>query len=341
MLDKIHVSFLPHIKENISIAKINIFKIISLIPASIGSIYFFGLRCLWIILISVISAVATEFFIRFTKNEKITIHDGNAVWIGFALALTLPPLVPLWIPAIGSFFAIAIVKELFGGAGSFIPNPIMSGYIFLLFSWKGFLTESWTIPINKIPEGLNVITKSIPLQALKDSQFILSNPDLYSLERVIEANKFLADMPTYYWSLLFGFQAGNIGETSVVLLLIGSAFLLYRRIIGWKVPLNFIITVAIMSWIFGGQDDYFKGNVIFNLLSGGLVFGAFFIATDHSSSPTTKAGRIIFGVGCGIITSVIRIYGSYYEGVAFAILIMSTLVPVIDKYALLKRFGQK
>ncbi len=295
----------PHIRSRESTAKIMWSVVIALLPALSVGIYLFGIHTFYIILTSIIAAISTEGLFQLITKRKIRIFDGSAVITGMLLALILPPTVPLWIPALGSFFAIFLVKELFGGLGHNIFNPALAARAILLLSFPLIMT-SWVSPF----DGISCAT---PLAIIKDN---LSAP-----------------LPSYL-NLFVGTRAGCIGETSVLALLAGSGFLLLRRIISWHIPVSFIATVALFSFC-SGKDP------LFQVLSGGLILGAFFMATDYTTSPITKKGQIIFGLGCGAITSLIRFWGGYPEGVCYSILIMNVLTPLIDKYTLPRRFGTK
>ncbi len=295
----------PHIKSPETTPKIMWSVVIALLPAVAIGIRLFGIHAFYIILVSIIAAITTEALFQLIVRRKIRILDGSAVITGILLALILPPNVPLWIPALGSFCAILLVKELFGGLGHNIFNPALAARAILLASFPLIMT-SWVSPFD-------AITCATPLGIIKDN---LSTP-----------------LPSYL-TLFIGTRAGCLGETSVLALLLGAIFLFLRRIISWRTPLSFIAVVALFSFC-AGKDP------LFQVLAGGLILGAFFMATDYTTSPITKKGQIIFGSGCGIITCLIRFWGGYPEGVCYSILLMNCLVPLIDRYTLPKRFGEK
>lgn len=296
----LNVSPSPHIKDKETTSRIMWAVVISLIPAAIAGVYFFGISAFWIIILASLSAVSTEFIIYKLTKKEIAIMDGSSLITGLLLALVLPPTVPLWIPIVGSAFAIAIGKMVFGGLGHNIFNPALVGRAFLVVSFPALMTR-WILP-----DG---ITGATPLGLWK-----------------------LQGITTSYSSLFMGNIGGCIGETSALALLIGAAFLFYKKIISWKIPTAFIGSVALVALIFG-QDP------LFHILSGGLFIGAFFMATDYVTTPLTGKGKLIFGLGCGILTMIFRLFASYPEGVMFAILLMNTATPLIDRFTKTMPFG--
>lgn len=301
------VSSSPHIHSKHSVKGIMRDVAIALLPATAAGIYFFKLQAALVILVSVLSCVAAEAIWQKATKQKVTIDDYSAVVTGLLLAFNLPASVPLWIPAIGGFFAIIIVKQFFGGLGQNFMNPALAARAFLLASWPVQMTN-WTV------DGVSAATA---LGILKEG-----NGALPSLMNVFVGN-----------------VGGCIGETSVIALLIGGAYLLYKRIISWHIPVTYIGTVFVLTWIFG-RGGFMTGNPVYEIFAGGLMLGAIFMATDYSSSPMTPKGQIIMGIGCGVLTSIIRIYGGYPEGVSYSILLMNLFVPLIDKYTVPKAFGE-
>jgi electron transport complex protein RnfD len=287
--------------------------VISLIPAGIAGIFIFGLNALWVILLGVISAVVTEWILELSAKKKITVLDGSAVITGLLLAYNLPPRVPFWLPIIGSVFSIAIGKHIFGGLGQNIFNPALVGRVFLMASWPKYMT-SFTRPIS-----YDALTQATPLALLKEGKFI---------EHIS------------YLDLFLGKRAGCIGEVCIAALLLGAVLLFWKGYICWHIPFSYIFTVGIFTFIFGPKD-LFSGDWFFHILSGGLVLGAFFMATDYVTSPLTRKGQIIFGFGCGVLTAVIRLWGGYPEGVSYAILMMNAATPIIDRYAKTSVYGKK
>ncbi|MCM8799166.1 MAG: RnfABCDGE type electron transport complex subunit D [Candidatus Omnitrophica bacterium] len=317
MEDNLLVSFWPHIQMKDSISKIMWTVFMCLVPAGIAGVYFFGLHSLLLIFISIITAVLTEGSIQLIRKNKITIYDGTAALTGLLLAYNLPPTVPFWIPIIGSFFAIAIAKQAFGGLGRNIFNPALSARVFLLLSWPTYMT-AFVKPFG----SADTISSATPLSILK------------------EGEKTLSDIGLTYMDLFLGRRAGCIGEVAVFLLLLGALVLLFLKIITLHIPLSFIFVLAIFSWIFDKQG-LFKGDVLFSIMSGGVILGAFFMATDYVTSPLTKKGKVVFGIGCGLLTFIIRRFAGYPEGVSFSILIMNAFSPLIDRIFKPPVYGKK
>lgn len=316
MEDTYTVSIAPHIKDRISTGKIMRAVIISLIPSGLAGIFIFGLNSLFIIAVSVLSAVVTEALIlALRKKDVMAVWDGSALLTGLLLAYNLPPQVPLWIPLAGSFFAIAIGKQVFGGLGHNIFNPALAGRAFLMISWPVYMT-TWKNPLWKA----DAVTGATPLALYRHNEFDL-------LRGVTKLD------------LLLGNRAGCIGEVCVIALLVGAAYLLIMRYITWHIPFTYIATVAFMSWVFNTPGAFFTGDALFFVLSGGLILGAFFMATDYVTSPLSARGKVIFAFGCGALTFIIRKFSGYPEGVSYAILMMNAAVPVIDRYTVPKWFG--
>lgn len=314
--------------------------ILTLIPAGIGSVYFYGPKALWIILISIASAVATEALVQKMLKVPIAVSDGSAILTGILLAYNVPSSVPLWLPIVGSFFAIAVGKMVFGGLGYNPMNPALLGRAFLLASWPTHMTIfTDVIPKGGTVSGIDIMTSATPLNVLKTAQGVLAHPGEFSPEQLTQAHDAIGKLYDSLGALFLGRIGGCIGETSVILLLIGAAYLMYKRYIGWKIPFSYIGTVALLTWIFGGSEGLFTGNAIFHILSGGLILGAFYMATDMVTSPVTFRGRIYFGIGCGVITVVIRLIGGYPEGVSYSILLMNLFTPLIDRFTQPKVFG--
>lgn len=300
------VSSSPHIREKDNTQSIMRDVIIALLPATIAGVYFFKMDALGIILASVISCVLAEYIWQKSTKTKVTISDLSAVVTGLLLAFNLPASAPIWLPIIGGFFSIIVVKQFFGGLGQNIVNPALAGRAFLLASWPVQMTN-WT---------LDGATTATPLAILKGA----------------EATG--ATLPGMM-DVFIGNIGGCIGETSALALLLGGAYLLYKRVIDWKIPATFIGTTLVITAIAGRA-----GNPIYELFVGGLMIGALFMATDYATCPITPKGRIIFGIGCGIITSLIRILGGYPEGVSYSILIMNLFVPLIERWTTPRTFGK-
>ena len=318
--DKLIVSSSPHIYGRESTEKIMWTVTAALVPAGIAGIFFFGFGVLRVIITAIIAAVLTEIVAQKLRHRPITISDGSAVLAGLLLAYNLPPNFPLWMTALGAVVAIGLGKHVFGGLGHNIFNPALIGRVFLLASFPRAMT--------KFAQAFNVDAVAMP------------TPLAIAKTQGIAALKLNMSSVDFYRDLFIGSRGGCLGEVCIIALLAGAAYLLYKGYISWQTPLSFIATCLLMGWIFGGQG-FFKGDVVFYLLSGGLVLGAFFMATDYVTSPLTKNGQLIFGAGCGLITAVIRIWGGYPEGVSYAILIMNAFTPLIDNFTKTKRFGAK
>lgn len=318
------VSVSPHVRGKETVARIMWTVNFSLLPAVIMSVYYFGPRAAYVTVLSVLAAVLSEQIYQKALNKKNTIGDGSAFLTGLLLGMNLPPSVPFYIPLIGSFVAIIITKLLFGGIGYNVFNPALIGRAFLLISFPKLMTI-WSEPTAKFI-AMDAKTTATPLGILKEE----------GMAKLIEV---FGDKADLYTSLLTGNTAGSIGETSVIALLIGAAILFYRKYITWHVPIPFLATVAVMAWAFGGENGFFSGDPVIHLLSGGLILGAFFMATDYVTCPTVRNGQIIFGIGCGAITMLIRLKGGFPEGVMFAILLMNAFAPLIDRSVKPKMFG--
>ena len=296
---------------------------LALLPAFIMSVYYFGPLAAYVTGLCILAAVLSEHIYQVSLNKPTTIGDGSAFLTGLLLGLNLPPSVPFYIPIVGSFVAIIITKLLFGGLGYNVFNPALIGRAFLLISFPKLMTI-WSEPTAKFI-AMDAKTTATPLGILKE-------------EGIVKLMEIFGDKTDLYMSLLTGSRAGSLGETSVIALLIGVAILFYRGYITWHVPVPFLATVGVMAWVFGGEG-YFTGDPIIHLLSGGLILGAFFMATDYVTCPSIRKGQIIFGIGCGAITMLIRLKGGFPEGVMFAILLMNCFAPLIDRSVKPKMFG--
>jgi len=304
------VSAPPHIFSKDDISTIMFDVILALMPAMVAGAYFFGYRAIIVVLISVLSSVMFEELWNKIFKKKSTVNDLSAVVSGILLGFNMPVTVPLWIPVIGSFFMIIIVKMCFGGLGHNFMNPALAGRAFLMASWPGIMTK-FVAPFSRLEvvNTADAVTSATPL-----------------------SSEFTGNAAT--WDLFVGNVGGCIGETSALALLIGGAYLLIRRIITWRIPVCYLATVAVLSVICGA-------DVSVQLLSGGLMLGAIFMATDYTTSPVTPLGQIIYAVGCGVLTCVIRFVGGYPEGVSYSILLMNIAVPLIDKLTPPKIYGKR
>lgn len=324
--DQFVVSVSPHIKSEETTSRIMWSVSAALLPATVMGIYFFGPRAAITVALSVITAVFSEYLFQRGLKKKITISDGSAFLTGLLLGMNLPPSVPFYIPIIGSFVAIVITKQLFGGLGFNVFNPALIGRAFLLISFPKLMTI-WKEPTAAFVQ-MDAKTTATPLGILKE-------------EGITKLIEIFGDKLNLYIQLLVGHRAGSIGETSVIALLIGAAFLFYRGYISWHIPISFLATSAFIAWVFGAKGSLFAGDPIIHLLSGGMILGAFFMATDYVTCPSVKKGQILFGIGCGFLTMLIRLKGGYPEGVMFAILIMNCFSPLIDRGFKTKVFGSR
>ena len=318
-MNKLIVSPAPHVHSGDTVSNKMTGVFIALIPAYLAGLYFFGLGALIISITAVLSCVLFEYLIqRYILKGSITITDGSAALTGILLAFNLPSNLPVWEVVIGSFVAIGIAKMSFGGLGNNPFNPALVARVFLLISFPAQMT-TWPKPIPFNPAYLDAVTAATPLAILK-GQF--------------------SEVPTTL-NLFLGNVGGSMGEVSALALLIGFAYLLIRKIITWHIPVSILVTVAIFTGILHyANPDAFIGSPEFHLLTGGLILGSIYMATDYVTSPMTSRGMLIFGVGIGVITVIIRVFGAYPEGVSFAILIMNAFTPLINKYVKPRRFGE-
>lgn len=305
MSENFNISSSPHIRSKVSSSNIMLMVAIALLPASIYGVYHFGLNALVLILVTVVTSVATEYIYEKLMHKKITVGDFSAVVTGLLLALNLPSSAPWWMGIIGGVFAILIVKQLFGGLGQNFMNPALGARCFLLISFTGRMTNF----------AYDTFTGATPLAALKAGESVNT------------------------MDMLIGNTAGTIGETSVIAIMIGAIFLILLGIIDLRIPGTYIVTFVIFICIFGGHG--IDANYITaHLCGGGLMLGAWFMATDYVTSPITKTGQIVYGVCLGILTGLFRLFGGSAEGVSYAIIISNLLVPLIEKVTLPKAFGK-
>jgi electron transport complex protein RnfD len=312
-MSDIHTLPSPHSRTRDKVERIMLYVIIALTPSTVLGVYFFGLRALLIILISIASALIFEAVYQLINKKPVTIFDLSAVLTGLLLALTLPPAIPLWMPIIGSFVAIVLVKQLFGGLGQNFLNPALAGRGFLAVAFAAPMAGGFIRPLSGFFE-VDATAAPTPITTFVHAGLSPTTDD--------------------YIMALFGNVAGSIGETATIALIIGGLFLLVTKIISWHIPVSFIATVYILTFLLG---EY----ALYQLLIGALFLGAFFMATDYATSPMSPLGKIIFGIGCGVFTVLIRLYGGYPEGVAFAILLMNLTVPLIDRYIRPRVFGTR
>jgi Na+-translocating ferredoxin:NAD+ oxidoreductase subunit D len=316
--DKVKVTSSPHVRSSESTKSIMMDVIIALLPTTVVGVYFFGLYALFIILVCMVSCVLFEFLTQKALKRQVTITDMSAALTGLLLALNLPASVPIWIPIVGAFFAIVIVKQLFGGLGQNFMNPALGARAFLVASWPGIMV-TFVNPYSQFNTSISApdaISSATPLALVKSGQ-----------------------APASLFDMMTGNIAGTIGEVAAIALILGGVYLLIRKVITWHIPVSFIGTVALFVLIFG-TESLGGMAVVYHTFGGGLLLGSIYMATDYSSCPITKKGQILFGVGCGLLTAIFRLFGASAEGVSFAILIMNLIVPLIDKALKPRLFGE-
>jgi electron transport complex protein RnfD len=322
------VSGSPHVHGSQDVKKIMWGVVIALVPAMLVSFYFFGLGAILLTLTAVASCLLFEYLVQklFLKGET-TISDGSAVITGMLLAFNVPSSLPLWQMVIGAFVAIAITKMTYGGLGKNLFNPALVGRVFLLISFPVDMT-SWPLPQPLSMSLADAVTGPTSLGVVKEG--------LMKGETISQ----LMDNVPSYTDMFIGNMGGSLGEISAVAIILGGLFMLFRRIITWHIPVSYILTTAIFTGILWQVNPENYADPVFHILAGGLLLGAVFMATDMVTSPMTWKGQLVFGLGCGILTVLIRVWGAYPEGVSFAILIMNVLTPLINKGFKPKRFGE-
>ena len=311
----------PHIREKVDTRSIMLDVILALIPALVIAVWNWGVRALVATAVSAAGCVFFEWLYRKLLHKDQTIGDLSAVVTGMLIAYVCPATLPYWVLLIGDFFAIFVVKQLYGGIGQNFLNPALAGRAALLASYAGWMT-SWAEPLKKLPLGstADAVTAATPLAMMKEG----------SLE-ALSGTYTLSDM-------FIGKIGGSLGEVSALMILLGGLYLIGRKVISWHIPVAYIGTVAVLTFIFPRGNDPLQW-MLYNVLGGGLMLGAFFMATDYATSPVTKKGQLIFGIGCGLITVMIRYFGSYPEGVCYSILVMNCTTWLLDKYIKPIRFG--
>ncbi len=301
------VSPAPHLHTGASISKNMYLLILALLPAAIFSISVFGMHAVRVMALAVSSAMASEWAIQKLFKRPVTIDDGNALYIGLLLALLIPPSVPWWFVVVGCFVTILIGKQLFGGIGYSPLNPVLVGLAILAISWKDYLNFN-----------IAMVNYDLPYSYL------------YPLSQLKSAG--VSAISDYkYMDLFMGKQIGGLGATPVFLILIGGIFLMLRGTINWIIPVSFLAGTFVTAWLFNMMDSTKYAEPLFHILAGNVMIGAFFLATDYSSSPVNRIAMILFGVGCGVFTIVFRAWSIYPDGVVFSILIMNLLNPLLDK----------
>ena len=318
-----HISSAPHIGSHDTTRRLMLDVIIALLPAIGVATYFFGFRVLSLCAVSVIACVLAEFLYRMLMKKPQTIGDLSACITGLLLAMSLPATTPYWTIVVGAFFSIVIVKQLYGGIGKNFMNPALAGRVFLFIAFPGFV-NTWPKPLatlgvfDAMPTDINAITSATPMMTLHGGVL----PEAYTLQE-----------------MLVGQRPGSMGEVAIAALILGGLYLLFRKVITLRIPLTYLGTVALLTFFFPQAGNAGLDWMLYQLLGGGLVMGALFMATDYSTSPVTRGGQWMYGIGCGLLTVFIRYFGSYPEGVSFAILVMNSCVWLFDKWGKPRRFG--
>lgn len=314
-MNKWIVSSSPHVHSGDSIQKNMLYVVLALLPAYLVALYYFGVGALAVSVIAIASCIGFEAFIqRFVLKTKVSISDGSAALTGLLLAMNLPSNLPWWMVIIGSMAAIGLGKMCYGGLGNNLFNPALVGRVFLLISFPAAMTV-WPVPEPFSMAYMDAQTAATPLSFMKFDQML---PPILNT--------------------IIGNEGGSMGEVSAIALLLGGIFLIWKKVITWHIPVSILATVAVFTGIMHLVDPIAYENPLWHLCSGGLLLGAIFMATDYVTSPMTTRGQLLYGAGIGLITVVIRLWGSYPEGVSFAILLMNAATPLIDKYILPKRF---
>ncbi len=323
------VSPSPHVHSNESVPNLMFGVVLALLPAFAVSVYYFGWGAILVTSVSIISCMAFEYFIqKYMLKTKPTVWDGSAILTGLLLAFNVPSNLPVWIIIIGALVSIGIGKMTFGGLGNNPFNPALVGRVFLLISFPVQMT-SWPIPKGFKTGYTDAVTGATPLGVLQES--MQSGKNL---------NQVMDQIPSHQ-ELFLGHMGGSLGEVAAFALLLGFAFLLWRKIISWHIPVSILLTIFLFTGALWLANPEQHPDPLFHLLTGGVMLGAIYMATDYVTSPMTAKGMWIFGIGIGILTVVIRVFGSYPEGVSFAILIMNAFVPLVNHYIKPKRFGEE
>lgn len=330
---KLIMSASPHVGSSLTTKKIMQCVTLALMPATVASVIFFGLYPLLVVAVSVLSSIGAEYFYCKLSKKPLTIGDWSAVVTGLLIGLNMPPVLPLYIPVIGSVFAIIVVKMLFGGLGKNFANPAITARIFLVLSYTGFMT-TYVAPVSYSNGIFNAMTSYFKGFGMNLDAYTSATPLGLLKDNVING----ADNSVNLFNMFIGNIGGSLGEVSALALIIGGGFLIAKRIIDWKIPVTYLATVMLLTYLlYPNGADY----VLPMVFGGGVMLAAFFMLTDYSSSPNTPIGVVIFSIGAGLITVLIRRFGGYPGGVSFAILFMNLTVPLLDKYLVPRRFGVK
>lgn len=318
MSELLNVSASPHVRSKDSTKTIMRDVAIALVPAAGFGVYNFGFKAFLVLAVSIVSCMLTEYIYEVLMHKKITTGDYSALVTGLLLGMNLPASVPIWMPILGGVFAILIVKQLFGGLGQNFMNPALAARCFLMISFAKRMTTF----------TYDGVTGATPLYLIKSGDKAAAVSDILSQNGTSIMNMFTGNI------------AGTIGETSVIAILIGAAYLFAKRIINWRIPVTYIVTFAIFALLFGGRG-FDMSYLAAELCGGGLMLGAFFMATDYVTSPITPMGQIVFGVLLGLFTGIFRIYGGTAEGVSYAIIFCNLLVPLIERVTMPVPFGKE
>ena len=313
----------PHIRAAETTRSIMLDVIIAMVPALIWAVVCFGVKALTLTAVSVLGCVFFEWLYRKVMKKPQSVGDLSAVVTGMLLAFVCPVTTPYWMIIIGGFFSIIVVKQLFGGIGKNFVNPALAGRAFLLGSYAGVMTTWIDATQNKAPlmgSTADIVTAATPLAYMKTGN-MAGLTETYSV-----------------MDMFLGKTGGSLGEISAAMLILGGLYLIWRKVINWQTPVAYIATVAVLSFLFPKAGSSLEW-MLYSVFGGGLMLGAFFMATDYATSPVTKKGQLIFGIGCGLFTVLIRYFGSYNEGVCYSIMVMNLCVALIDKYTKPTRFG--
>ncbi len=347
------VSPSPHVHSGNSVERLMYDVLLALIPAFLVSVWMFGLGALYVTIVSVLCCMLSEYVIqKYLMKQEPTLRDGSAAVTGILLAFNVPTNLPIWILILGAIVAIGVGKMTFGGLGNNPFNPALVGRVFMLISFPVQMT-SWPKPIisrwnletvfnfGKYPTAyIDTYTGATPLGVMKEGVKSIATADASSGATVKTMAEVMHDIPSTL-DLLIGKMGGSMGEIAAIALLIGFSYLLIRKVITWHIPVSIILTTAIFTGILWWVNPDTNATPIFHLLTGGLLLGAIFMATDYVTSPMSHIGMVVYGIGIGVITIVIRVFGAYPEGMSFAILIMNAFVPLINTYLKPARFGKE
>ncbi len=339
----------PHIHDGASSSSIMWSVVVALLPAALWGVWIFGMPAFLVLLVSVLSSVGAEYLLGLA-SRKNTIPDGSACVTGLLIGMNMPSSIPLYVPVLASLFAIVLVKWVFGGLGANWMNPALGGRVFAFFSFTAAMS---TFPVPRVLQAVDTVATATPLALVKTS--LAGGSGGQTIASLMQTNGYGATSFAHSVSSItggrispfavdafFGNMGGSIGEISAFLLILGGIFLMWKKIISWHIPVSYGVSFALLAWSLGGLrmgTGLFSGDILLPLLSGGLVLGAIFMATDMVTSPLTNTGRLIFGCGCGVLTFILRYYGSLPEATSLAILFMNMMTPLIDRHVRPRVYG--